>query len=89
MLDDEGNSVLHCLAQKEEYSSLLEELFVNNTLDVDIQNIDNDTPLHVAADYQNDKAIKILLKYGANANICGRNGQSRILIVLIHLLTLL
>ena len=78
VLDDEGNSILHFLAEKEEYTSLLEELLSKRTLDVNVQNIDIDTPLHFAADYQNNKAIKILLKYGADPNICGRNGQSRI-----------
>ena len=49
-------------------------------MDVNVRNINNDTPLHVAADYQNSKAIRILLKRGADPNICGRNGQTRNLI---------
>ena len=39
--------------------------------------MNNDTPLHFAAENQNVQAIEILLKYGANPNIGGRNGQTR------------
>ena len=80
MLDDEGNSVLHFLAEKEDYIDILKSLLKKHKIDVNVQNINNDTPLHFAAEYQNDKAIKVLLKYGADPNICGRNGQTRNLI---------
>ena len=77
MLDNVGNSILHFLVENKEYIVLLESLLAKHALDVNIQNINNDSPLHVAADYQNNEAIEILLKNGANPNICGRNGQTR------------
>ena len=64
--------MLHLLAPKDDFESIIEA----SNLDVNACNFDNDTPLHIALRNCALLNVKILLKKGANVNVCGAKGQS-------------
>ena len=68
-----GDSYLH-IATRGEYYELV-RYFILKGSDVNKQNIDGDTPLHIAAGKRNMKIIKILLDHKAKLDIPNKLGE--------------
>ena len=46
--------------------------------DVNLQNYDGDTPLHLAARYEMEYIVKLLLHYNADINITNRKDETAV-----------
>ena len=46
--------------------------------DVNLQNNDGDTPLHLAARYEMEYIVKLLLHYDADVNITNKKGETAV-----------
>ena len=49
--------------------------------DVNLQNKDGDTPLHIAARYEMEYIVKLLLHYNADVNITNKKGETAVNLV--------
>lgn len=76
-LDDEGMGVLHrlsmCTEMKHDDVLLL---LLKKGSDINLTNIDKDTPLHVAAKYGNWRMMIKLLRQGAKGNIANKEKRT-------------
>ena len=73
MLDSHGNTFLH-LAAISNYPTLVEYFIVKGT-DINKQNCDGDTALHLAARYKNDDISNILIKNKAKLDIPNEDNE--------------
>ena len=82
-----GNNILHyanCFSI--EALNILLKFRVRNRLQLDVQNMDGDTPLHIMSDKTHiqisaKKHMQVLIKYGSNVNIQNNDGNiSKILL---------
>ncbi|KAG7159979.1 Transient receptor potential cation channel subfamily A member 1-like 2 [Homarus americanus] len=68
-------SLLH-LAADNVRPTLLEKLLMIRTLDVNVKNIDNETPLHVVARGGSREGCQLLLRKGAHIDAADKNGRT-------------
>lgn len=68
--DDEGYTVLHSALERDRDDKYeIIELLLKFGADVNLKGINNWTPAHMAAARNDVKALKILVRYGADLNI--------------------
>lgn len=65
------------LLDEKKPAGFFSKLFKSNSL-IDIQDINGDTPLHIASKYAQFKMVLFLLENGANSNKLDRNGENSI-----------
>ena len=66
-IDDTDTTLLHLAANA---SPAVLELLLQSEAEVNQQNEDGITPLHVAAMWGNSEAVRLLLDYGADPVVC-------------------
>lgn len=73
---ERGDTALHIAIAQEDNSSLhLVDFLVQNSKDLNIPNLDGNTPLHICVLMDQSEAIKLLLK--ANADIHAVNAANK------------
>ena len=80
ILPDNKTSIVHLLVKtymdQEYFEKTIEILQSYHELDVNIQDDQGNTPLHIAAGIGNDEIVKTLLKVGAENKIRNKRGQT-------------
>lgn len=78
--NDKGQTLLHILSSANRYVSwkmcLLVSLLVEYGADLDIQDNDGNTPLHLSCAYNHHRLVQVLLKAGANVNVKNNIGET-------------
>lgn len=74
LLDRDKNNLLHYAAESGG-GEAMEFLLKKKVLKINSVNADGETPLHIAARYNQLDTVKILLKYGASRTITDKNGK--------------
>jgi len=84
-IDDQSNSLLH-LAAKEHHIDILTILLNTRELDINLQNNEGDTPLHVSIKgFGNAEEIaSSLIKHGADFNILNTKGETPFILLTKH-----
>lgn len=72
--DDLGDNVLHYCMYKQLKPILIKQLLQKN-IDINSQNYNGDTPLHLACTVDNINIVKLLLQYDAKVDIYNNKGQ--------------
>lgn len=67
-IDEEGTTLLHLAANSDDPTSLL--ILLDHGANIDWQNAEGFTPLHVAALWGREEAVRLLLEEGADPAIC-------------------
>jgi len=70
------------LITKNEYIEGLKEIIKRNPSSVNVQDVDRNTPLHLAIELENLFVTELLLEHGANVNLANKNGQTPIFIAI-------
>ena len=74
-LGNKGRHVLHVAAAMGR-ADILHYLLSNNSFDVDCVDESLSTPLHLAATHGREEAVRVLLEFEADQNLCNTDGKS-------------
>lgn len=75
-IDNKGNTLLHHSVVSHENDVDITERILSLGLDINSQNNEGETTLHIACIWENSDAVKILLKHGANIDIKDTDGKT-------------
>jgi ankyrin repeat protein len=75
ILDPYGNSILHHAIRTDTTPHIL-ELLLRNGVDINVQNNDLDTPLHLAIKAQNTPLVRVLLQFRPDITLKNKAGDS-------------
>lgn len=81
-INKEGSSILHNLAELNEYKNM--ECLMDKTIDIDTLDKYGQTPLHRACASSSFKSAKLLIQNGANVNLVTKNGDSPLMLLASH-----
>ena len=74
--DTKGDTCLHCAAQKERCTEILQAIISSHSIDVNVVNQKNVTALMIACGKGNEEAINVLLNAGADPHIANDYGDT-------------
>lgn len=72
---DDGYTALH-LASLNNHVEIAELLVLNGKANMDLQNVNLQTPLHLAVERQHSQIVRLLVREGANLNIVDKDGDT-------------
>ncbi|XP_026470111.1 E3 ubiquitin-protein ligase MIB1-like isoform X2 [Ctenocephalides felis] len=72
---DDGYTALH-LAALNNHVEVAEQLVLCGKADMDLQNVNLQTALHLAVERQHTQIVRLLVREGANLNICDKDGDT-------------
>ncbi|CAG9763780.1 unnamed protein product [Ceutorhynchus assimilis] len=72
---DDGYTALH-LAALNNHVEVAEQLVLHGKADMDLQNVNLQTALHLAVERQHRQIVRLLVREGANLNIANKDGDT-------------